>query len=260
MSSGLVWGLGGVAMGVWSWIGLGQTLPKIDAALEARVHKVLVTQKLDKDVHVEHSGQAVILISQGPESRQKLTTAEQVLAKALVADGLINGPITVIRTQEASPSYASMSSQVKTIATAPNAVQIAQPAATVVSTLADAKTCEDALVKQIGDRKLSFKFNGYELTPEDGPIIDDIYKAMQACPTGVKLVIEGHTDAVGDAETNRLLSKGRAGSAANALMTKGLSADRVQFEGYGADKPIADNKSAEGRAQNRRVVFHIVKP
>ncbi len=68
-----------------------------------------------------------------------------------------------------------------------------------------------------------------------------------------QIVIEGHTDSTGSAELNTKLSQERASSIANYLGTTGLAEQRLQSVGYGFKKPIASNKSKEGRSQNRRV-------
>lgn len=72
---------------------------------------------------------------------------------------------------------------------------------------------------------------------------------------GVTLTIEGHTDSAGSAEYNETLSQRRADRVKEALVTRyGAPADRIRSVGYGEARPIADNATAAGRAQNRRVV------
>ena len=68
----------------------------------------------------------------------------------------------------------------------------------------------------------------------------------------VSVKIEGHTDNVGSKEYNQKLSERRAKSVANYLIDKGVEKERVTTEGFGFSKPIASNKTAEGRAKNRR--------
>jgi len=72
-----------------------------------------------------------------------------------------------------------------------------------------------------------------------------------------KLVIEGHTDNKGSASFNRKLSEERAANVMNYLVVEGVSGDRMTAVGRGFEKPVADNKTAEGRAQNRRVELII---
>lgn len=78
--------------------------------------------------------------------------------------------------------------------------------------------------------------------------------------TSWKLKIEGHTDNVGTDAHNLDLSKRRAASAKKYLVDKGAVAGMIETEGYGESKPIADNKTAEGRQKNRRVAFTIIRP
>lgn len=74
-----------------------------------------------------------------------------------------------------------------------------------------------------------------------------------------RIVIEGHTDSQGKADRNQVLSQQRAESVRAYLVSRGIAADRVTATGYGPTRPVADNKSAEGRANNRRVEIVIQK-
>ena len=74
-----------------------------------------------------------------------------------------------------------------------------------------------------------------------------------------RITVEGHTDSQGQAAHNQELSQKRAEAVATYLRSRGIAPDRVTAAGKGADKPIADNKTIEGRAQNRRVEI-IVEP
>ena len=74
-----------------------------------------------------------------------------------------------------------------------------------------------------------------------------------------KLEINGHTDNVGNAAANMKLSQGRANAVKSFLASKGVPASRMKATGFGSKKPIADNKTPEGRQRNRRVEFKIVK-
>jgi outer membrane protein OmpA-like peptidoglycan-associated protein len=71
--------------------------------------------------------------------------------------------------------------------------------------------------------------------------------------------MDGYTDTVGSADSNKTLSLQRANSVISELIRKGISADRLSAEGYGQDDPIADNSTAEGRAQNRRVTVDVTQ-
>jgi outer membrane protein OmpA-like peptidoglycan-associated protein len=74
-----------------------------------------------------------------------------------------------------------------------------------------------------------------------------------------KIVVEGHTDSQGSAASNQGLSERRAQSVVSFLISRGVPADQIRAQGVGPTRPIADNASAEGRANNRRVEI-IVQP
>lgn len=74
-----------------------------------------------------------------------------------------------------------------------------------------------------------------------------------------KIVVEGHTDSQGSEGSNQTLSERRAQAVVSFLTSKGVPADQIRAQGLGMTRPIADNKSAEGRANNRRVEI-IVQP
>jgi outer membrane protein OmpA-like peptidoglycan-associated protein len=72
-----------------------------------------------------------------------------------------------------------------------------------------------------------------------------------------KLALEGHTDNVGNAQSNFNLSKNRTLAVKNYLIKKGIDAERIKAEWYGQTKPVAPNNTAEGRQKNRRVEMKI---
>jgi OOP family OmpA-OmpF porin len=82
--------------------------------------------------------------------------------------------------------------------------------------------------------------------------IEEIAALLKAHPQ-LKLSVEGHTDNTGTPEGNRKLSGDRAAAVKAALVSRGIEAARLQSKGFGQDKPVADNRTEEGRAKNRRV-------
>lgn len=103
--------------------------------------------------------------------------------------------------------------------------------------------------------QLDVKFDFDKATIQEGSY-DDIKQVadfMKQFPQ-TTTVVEGHTDSVGSEQYNQKLSERRANAVRNALVDKyGVEGSRVQAVGYGEDKPIADNRTKEGRAINRRV-------
>ena len=71
------------------------------------------------------------------------------------------------------------------------------------------------------------------------------------------ITVLGHTDNVGSAEANQKVSDNRANAVSNYLQNKGIAKSRIVAEGHSFNDPVADNSTAEGRAQNRRVEIYI---
>jgi outer membrane protein OmpA-like peptidoglycan-associated protein len=103
---------------------------------------------------------------------------------------------------------------------------------------------------------IHFDFGKSTVKPESMPIIEELYTLLKTNPD-LKVSIEGHTDNVGNAASNQALSEQRAQSVMNLLIAKGISKDRLSFKGWGQNNPVADNRTEEGKAKNRRV--EIVK-
>ncbi|MFU8806628.1 MAG: OmpA family protein, partial [Bradymonadaceae bacterium] len=98
-----------------------------------------------------------------------------------------------------------------------------------------------------------------DILPASHGVLDDIVSVLETNPQIALLRIEGHTDSVGRESMNLDLSKRRAASVRQHLINRGISAQRLESEGYGPGKPIADNATPEGRAKNRRVEFTILQ-
>ena len=103
---------------------------------------------------------------------------------------------------------------------------------------------------------INFETGKSAIKTESQPIIDELHMMLSGNPT-LKMIIEGHTDNVGNPGSNKTLSEQRASSVKNALVNKGISTDLIKTVGYGQDKPIADNSTEDGKAKNRR--FEIKK-
>ncbi len=88
--------------------------------------------------------------------------------------------------------------------------------------------------------------------------LDEAVKTLKENP-GIKVEVQGHTDSVGSYKYNKRLSQNRANSVMKYFIKKGVDKSRLTATGYGPDKPVASNSSAEGRAKNRRVALQPVK-
>lgn len=103
-----------------------------------------------------------------------------------------------------------------------------------------------------------FETGKADLLKESFLELDRLVKVMNDNPT-MEIDIEGHTDNVGSDASNLSLSKNRAKSVYDYLVSKGINASRLKSAGFGETKPIAANDTDDGRAQNRRVQFTISK-
>lgn len=103
-----------------------------------------------------------------------------------------------------------------------------------------------------------FKTNSHQLLPIALEKLNDVAKALK--DQGFKsLLVEGHTDSRGSAAKNQELSFQRAESVRAHLISQGIPADKIRANGLGSSRPVADNSSQEGRANNRRVEI-VVEP
>lgn len=111
-------------------------------------------------------------------------------------------------------------------------------------------------IPDIGQRIIlkgvNFEFNKSRLLPESMDTLNLVAASLMANPE-VFIEISGHTDNIGSANANKILSFNRANAVKEYLVSKGVSPERIRVIGYGFERPIDDNKTPEGRARNRRV-------
>lgn len=119
----------------------------------------------------------------------------------------------------------------------------------VVVTDADRKVVRDAI------NNLEFDLGKSTIRAKSYPTLDRV--AALLVEKNFSLKLAGHTDNTGSKELNMRLSKDRAESVKSYLVSKGANASRIEATGYGPDQPIATNKTAAGRQQNRRVEFTL---
>ena len=108
-------------------------------------------------------------------------------------------------------------------------------------------------------RKIHFAVNSDEILADSFPLMDEIADLFLSHPEILLVEIQGHTDNKGRHKYNMDLSERRARSVRQYLVDSGIAAERLQAKGYGPNKPKAPNFTAQGRARNRRVEFHILE-
>jgi OOP family OmpA-OmpF porin len=104
--------------------------------------------------------------------------------------------------------------------------------------------------------RIEFDSDSAVLTADSSVQIDNIATILRAYPQA-HVAVTGYTDSVGDDAANVVLSRARANTVAAKLTANGVQPERVHAEGYGSQKPLADNATEAGRAQNRRVELGV---
>ncbi len=116
---------------------------------------------------------------------------------------------------------------------------------------------EDKEVLETAMRAVQFDTGRATLKSESYDILSQIANILQRYPD-YNLSISGHTDNTGSASANQRLSERRAKACYEFLISKGISATRLSYSGFGESRPIADNNTLRGRALNRRVEFNMI--
>lgn len=105
---------------------------------------------------------------------------------------------------------------------------------------------------------VTFRTGSAELTPGAVARLEEVFQTLRDNP-GIEVEISGHTDNTGSRQRNIDLSLARADAVKTYLVSRGIEAFRLKVSGYGPDKPIAPNSTAEGRTKNRRIEFTRIK-
>jgi len=140
---------------------------------------------------------------------------------------------------------------------APAAAPAPAPAAAAAPAPAPAAAEAPSAEKVTFEADTFFDFDKFTLKPAGKAKLEDLVSKLSG--TDIEVVLAtGHTDSVGTASYNQKLSVRRANAVKAFLISKGIPADRIFTEGKGESKPVASNKTSEGRAKNRRVEVEVV--
>jgi len=115
----------------------------------------------------------------------------------------------------------------------------------------------NAILKELNETGKAILYINFDsgksnIKEESMPVVEQIIEMMKQAPD-IKISVEGHTDSDGSNESNLKLSEDRAKAVVEAITKGGIDAARLSSTGFGEEKPIADNSTAEGKAKNRRV-------
>jgi len=144
--------------------------------------------------------------------------------------------------------------------TAEKAVEIGNAAMTKAQDAEKAAKGKILWTVTLSDDRVKFSFDQDAIPPEAAKDLDDLAAKVKSMDKTVYLEIEGHTDNVGSEEYNMQLGEKRARAVMTYLNeTGGLPLHAMSAVSYGKSKPVADNKTADGRAKNRRVVIRVLE-
>ena len=163
--------------------------------------------------------------------------------------------------QECTPSVSVPSASVPSVSMASASVESASmPSRTLEGT--DTTVREDETQQAyVTPAEVLFEFDKSDIKPDAMPTLQAIAAEIAKAPAGSKITVEGHTDSKGTDAYNQSLSEDRAASVATWLQTSGgIDASILSTRGYGESAPAAPNDTAEGQAENRRVVITLRLP
>ncbi|MCP5090655.1 MAG: OmpA family protein [Gammaproteobacteria bacterium] len=227
--------------------------PRIEAEVRKEVSERIGSTGVTA-TFVRTSGQGVVISAPAqPDVEPYL----QAFAASTTCDtwaGQLSCPTTVaIRQVEppSEPAVLSTRAEQQTL-TMGGSTSTASAAVAVEEPVAKCNTNFDAL---LGNTSIRFRTGSASIDVGNDELLTRLAEVAQSCPG--KLVVHGHTDDQGDASTNQALSVARANGVRDALISRGIDADRLSATGFGESQPIADNDTSMGRAKNRRIAIMI---
>ena len=121
-----------------------------------------------------------------------------------------------------------------------------------------AQSDESQIEKVVFDAGALFDFDAYQLRPEGRAALDDFLGRLKGTSLGMIRAV-GHADRLGSEGYNQILSEDRAEAVKAYVTGKGIKPESIAVSGEGPDRPVADNRTPEGRARNRRIEFKVVQ-
>jgi outer membrane protein OmpA-like peptidoglycan-associated protein len=194
-----------------------------------------------------------------PGAARTVATAPATPTPAPVIRPSQNVPVTGTAPEQ-QPAPTAVQNQGATQAPAPTAAPTQATPAPAVSAgaLASALDGNQTLPARFTVPELTFRYNSATIDTSSTRVLDQVATALVAHPSA-KVRIEEHTDSTGSDEANKALSQERSESVKTYLTEHGVSADQLETAGLGASRPVADNDTVQGRAQNRRTELVVTE-
>lgn len=123
----------------------------------------------------------------------------------------------------------------------------------------DPEVCAERIAEVQKSSKIAFEPGSATVAADSRDALNQIADILRECGA-IRLEIQGHTDSQGREEMNQQLSQARAQSILNELRGRRVPTSSFSAVGYGETQPIADNDTEEGREENRRIKFHLIRP
>jgi peptidoglycan-associated lipoprotein len=181
-------------------------------------------------------------------------TKEYVDKEVLRVNTLAEGTQSDLQATKADVG-AKNSAQDQQLASLDTATREALERATAAGKLAEGKFLYSMV---LSDDSVKFPVNRYELSPQAQARLDELVQKLKGENKNVYVEIQGHTDASGPPTYNERLGEERAEAVRRYLAKNGVALNRLATISYGEEMPVADNKTRDGRAQNRRVVLVVL--
>lgn len=134
---------------------------------------------------------------------------------------------------------------------------VAQPRRPLPEVIETRQALQTALDQVIGERKVEFASGSDVVASSSYALLDEVADVLRRAP-GFRIEVQGHTDNVGNPAANLDMSARRAAAVARYLAAHGVRYRRILTLGHGAERPIADNATEEGRQRNRRIRFLVL--
>ncbi len=180
-----------------------------------------------------------------------LTEQSEELAPPPAAEPQTSAPVETTLQPEAETPPKAPASQPE-IAAAPPVAPAPPPVPSKPAAI-----CRDTVDALSAQNAILFQSGAALIAAGAAPVLDAFAEALETCSDAI-VHVEGHTDADGDDKLNLALSVARAEAVVDELIARGLSPDRVYAIGYGEAVPVADNNTAAGKRQNRRIVISVL--